>query len=66
MNIALGRRRLVISFIVDQVDPVGHRFPVADAASDRELASLEAERMARFDRTRWTSNAALYGVGYPR
>lgn len=66
MNIAVGRRRLVINFIVEHAGTVSQRYPNADAASDDELAKLDAQRMARFDRTRWSSNAALFGVGYPR
>ena len=66
MNIGIGRRRLVINFIVEQYGSEIRRFPSADAATDDELARMDAQRLARFDRTRWTSNAALYGVGYPR
>lgn len=66
MNIALGRRRLVISLIAEQSDYLAHRFPAAEAASDKELMMIEARRMAKFDRNRWESDAALYGIGHPR
>jgi len=66
MNIGIGRRRLVIDFIVEQASSLSDHFPAAQAATDDELARIDAQRLARFDRTRWTSNAALYGVGYPR
>jgi hypothetical protein len=66
MTIGFGRRRLVMNFVVDQPGSVFERFPSAEAASDKELARLKARRDARFERTRWESNAALYGVGWPR
>ena len=66
MTIGIGRRRLVVNFVVDRVGSIADRFPAAELASDTELARLEARRNAQFDRTRWESNAALYGVGHPR
>ena len=66
MTIGIGRRRLVVNFVVDQVGSITDRFPAAELASDAELARLKARRDARFDRTRWESNAVLFGVGFPR
>ena len=66
MTIGIGRRRLVVNFIVDQVESISDRFPAAELASDAELARLKGQRDARFERMRWESDAALYGVGYPR
>jgi hypothetical protein len=66
MTIGIGRRRLVVTFIVDQGITLTNRFPAAELATDKELARMESRRMARHDRLRWESAAALYGVGYPR
>ncbi len=66
MNIGIGRRRLVVTFIVENADAVANRFPSAEAATDSELARIESRRAALHDRNRRDSNAALYGIGYPR
>ena len=66
MDIAIGRRRLVVNLIVDQKGSISSRFPSASEATDRELASLEAKRQAKLDRNRMAVNATLYGVGLPR
>ncbi|CAN5693349.1 hypothetical protein BH23CHL4_BH23CHL4_13210 [soil metagenome] len=66
MTIGFGRRRLVMNFVVDQSGSTVERYPSAEAATDRELARLKSQRDARFEPTRWESNAALYGVGWPR
>ncbi|MBX3071609.1 MAG: hypothetical protein KF883_13980 [Thermomicrobiales bacterium] len=66
MNIAIGRRRLVINVIAEQAESIADRFPSSVTATDKELASIEARRLAKYDRNRWESNAALYGIGHPR
>lgn len=66
MTIGFGRRRLVMNLVVDQPGLILERYPSAEAATDKELARLKAHRDAKFERTRWESNAALYGVGWPR
>lgn len=66
MNIAIGRRKLVIHMIEEQAAAIADRMPAADAGTARELSAIEARRQARFDRDRWQSSAVLYGVGHPR
>jgi len=58
MKIAFGRRLLLLSFITE---PPRERFPSAIQASDSELARLNSRQEAMLDRTRWESNALLYG-----
>lgn len=62
MRIALGRRHLTIA--IQSVEPRSDAIdlPMAINASDAELARLNAMRTAAFDRTRWETNAIMFGA----
>ena len=66
MTIGIGRRRLVISLSASPPDTIDDRYPMAQAASDRELERLNGLRSANEDRARFEANAVLYGAGWYR
>jgi hypothetical protein len=66
MTIGIGKRRLVISLVVSPPDTITDRYPMAQAASDKELARLNGLRSANEDRARWEANAVLIGAGWYR
>jgi hypothetical protein len=66
MTIGFGRRRLIVSYIVEQVRPLHRTFPAAEQASEAELARLNAARDTRKELLSANVSAPLYGVGFPR
>ncbi len=65
MTIAFGRRRLIVSLIAAPPRKVLH-IPLAENASDDELARLNGLLAAGEDRRRWEADAVLYGGLRPR
>ncbi len=66
MTIALGRRRLILSLIVAPSCPKAFDLPMAQNATDGELAHLNSLNFALEDRRRWEASAILYGGMRPR
>jgi hypothetical protein len=66
MTIAIGRRRLILSLIVAPSSPRAIDVPLAQNATDIELAHLNSTISAQEDRRRWEANAILYGGMRPR
>ena len=66
MTIAIGRRRLIFSLIVAPSCPKEIDLPVAQNATDTELARLNNTITAMEDRRRWEASAILYGGMRPR
>ena len=66
MTIALGRRRLILSLIVAPTCPKQFDLPMAQNATDSELAHLHNLNFAQEDRRRWEASAILYGGMRPR
>ena len=66
MTIALGRRRLILSFITAPACPKQFDLPMAQNASDDELAHLRSLMSAQEDRRRWEASAILFGGVRPR
>ncbi len=66
MTIAFGRRRLILSLIVAPSCPKAIDVPMAQNASDDELAHLNSTISALEDRRRWEASAILYGGMRPR
>jgi hypothetical protein len=66
MTIAIGRRRLILSLIVAPPRAKPIRLPMAENASDQELAHLNHVFSVAEDRRRWEANAILYGGMRPR
>jgi hypothetical protein len=65
MTIAIGRRRLILSLIVAPSNKAID-IPVAQNATDAELAHLNGYLRAQEDRRRWEASAILYGGMRPR
>jgi hypothetical protein len=61
MRIAIGQRQLVVSLVNQPARSRTVDIPMAENATDQELAHLNALQHARLDRARWESNALLYG-----
>jgi hypothetical protein len=61
MRIAFGRRQLVVSIVNQPARTRNVEIPMAENATDQELARLNSLQNARLDRARWESNALLYG-----
>ncbi|MEA2594003.1 MAG: hypothetical protein QOF01_472 [Thermomicrobiales bacterium] len=66
MTIAFGRRRLILSLIVAPPGPKLVDLPMAQNATDDELARLNSTISAMEDRRRWEASAILYGGMRPR
>jgi len=66
MTIALGRRRLIFSLIVAPACPKKFDLPMAQNATDGELAHLKNLTMFQEDRRRWEASAILFGGVRPR
>jgi hypothetical protein len=66
MTIAIGRRRLILSLIVAPSTPKSLDVPMAENATDFELAHLTNALTAMEDRRRWEATAILYGGMRPR
>jgi hypothetical protein len=66
MTIAIGRRRLILSLIVAPSSPKCFDVPMAQNATDDELARLNNSVGAMEDRRRWEASAILYGGMRPR
>lgn len=66
MTIALGRRRLILSLIVAPSFEKQFDLPMAQNATDAELAQLRSLNGAMEDRRRWEASAILYGGMRPR
>jgi hypothetical protein len=66
MTIALGRRRLILSLIVAPSGQKSIDVPMAQNATDDELARLNSTISAMEDRRRWEASAILYGGMRPR
>jgi hypothetical protein len=66
MTIAFGRRRLILSLIVAPSSPKTVDVPMAQNATDGELARLNSTISAMEDRRRWEASAILYGGMRPR
>ena len=66
MMIALGRRRLILSLVTTPPQPKRTIFPMAENATDAELARLNQLAASADDRRRWEINAILYGAIRPR
>jgi hypothetical protein len=66
MTIAIGRRRLILSLIVAPSSPKCFDVPLAQDATDEELARLNSTISAMEDRRRWEASAILYGGMRPR
>jgi len=66
MMIALGRRRLILSLVTMPPQPKRAIFPMAENATDAELARLNHLMASADDRRRWEINAILYGAIWPR
>jgi hypothetical protein len=63
MRISIGRRQLIVSVVNQAGRTREDDFPMAINATDQELARLNALSSARLDRTRWETNALLFGAG---
>lgn len=61
MRIALGRRQLVVS-LMEACRDWAADYPMAVAASDKELARLNPAREAMLERARSEATALMYGV----
>ncbi|HEY7034530.1 MAG TPA: hypothetical protein VH482_24550 [Thermomicrobiales bacterium] len=66
MTIAFGRRRLILSLVVVPSHAKSFEVPLAENATDRELARLNGAMRAAEDRVRWEVNAILYGGPWVR
>lgn len=66
MMIALGRRRLILSLVTTPPQPKRIALPVAENATDAELARLNQYSATADDRRRWEVAAILYGGYRPR
>ena len=66
MTIAIGRRRLILSLIVAPSCPKAIDVPMAQNATDNELARLNNTISVMEDRRRWEASAILYGGMRPR
>jgi hypothetical protein len=66
MTIALGRRRLILSLIVAPSNGKCVDLPMAENATDDELARLNSYVSAVEDRRRWEASALLFGGMRPR
>lgn len=62
MRFSIGRRQLVVSVESACCEDQTASFPMAVNASDAELARLNTLRNLAEDRTRWETNAILYGA----
>jgi hypothetical protein len=66
MMIALGRRRLILALVTTPPQPKRATFPMAENATDAELARLNQYSAIADDRRRWEVAAILYGGYRPR
>jgi hypothetical protein len=66
MMIAFGRRRLILSLVTTPESAKAFDLPVAQNATDEELARLNSAVSAAEDRRRWEATAILYGGLRPR
>lgn len=61
MTIGIGRRLLVINLVTPARDHVSEIYPMAQAATDAELARLNKMHVFNPERARWEATARLYG-----
>ena len=66
MTITFGRLRLIMSFAVEPPDAKPFEPPVAENATDKELAHLNGIMRAAEDRLRWERHAILHGLPWVR
>ena len=66
MTFIFGRKRLVISLTSEQPENPGDRYPMAHAATDRELERLNRLGIGAVDRMRDDVRRVMYGVGTVR
>jgi hypothetical protein len=66
MTFVFGRKRLVISLTAAQPEKNGDRYPMAYAATDRELERLNRLGIGAADRMGDDVRRVMYGVGSVR
>jgi hypothetical protein len=66
MTLVFGRKRLIISLTSEQSDPVAERYPMAYAATDRELARLNRLGIGAADRIGHDVHRIMHGAGWVR
>jgi hypothetical protein len=66
MTITFGRLRLMMSFVVEPPDAKPIDLPMAESATDKELAHLNRTLRAAEDRLCWERNAILHGLPWVR
>ena len=66
MTITFGRLRLMMSFVVVPSDTEAFDLPMAENATDKELAHLNGAMRAAEDRLRWEQSAILHGLPWVR
>jgi hypothetical protein len=66
MTFAIGRRRLILSLVSAPSVRKTVELPMAQNATDVELARLNSTIAAVEDRRQWEANAILYGGMRPR
>ena len=66
MTFVFGRKRLVISLTSDQTDRTLDRYPIAYAASDRELEKLNRLGVGAAERVGHDVQRIMHGAGWVR
>jgi len=66
MTFVFGRKRLVISLTSEQSDDLNDRYPMAYAATDRELARLNKLGVGAADRIGHDVHRVMHGAGWVR
>lgn len=66
MTIVFGRKQLIIRVTSEEADPVADRYPMAYAASDRELARLSQQGGSATERLGHEVHRVLNGAGWVR
>jgi hypothetical protein len=66
VTFVFGRKRLVISLISDQSDRTFDRYPMAYAATDRELEKLNRLGVGTVERVGHDVQRIMHGAGWVR
>ena len=66
MTFVFGRKRLVISLTSERSDDLNERYPMAYAATDRELARLNKLGVDAANRNGQDVHRVMHGAGWVR
>lgn len=66
MTFVFGRKRLIISLVSQQPETVGDRYPMAYAATDRELERLNRLGVDAVSRVGHDVHRIMHGAGWIR